>query len=200
MVFSRRILTRTYSDYTRYRPFLREDFRFRCAYCLRNEFFVGGEAGCVMDHHRPQGGPYGRPDLVSVYENLYWCCNECNSLKGDTWPSPQQYAAGQRFLDPCQPDGDHELHWRVEADGTLTPLTDVGEYTIAHLVLDREGLVYHRRRRIGWEREFAALVETLESWELEPMVQAAVEARLEELHSWIEPPTFDRPKTRCNLP
>lgn len=192
MVFPRRILTRTYSDYTRYRPFLREDFRFRCAYCLRNEFFVGGEAGCVMDHHRPQGGPYGRPDLVSVYENLYWCCNECNSLKGDTWPSPLQYAAGRRFLDPCQPDGDHELHWRVEEDGTLTPLTDVGEYTIAHLVLDRAGLVYHRRRRIGWEREFAALLETLESWELEPVVQAAVEARLEELRSWIEPPIFDR--------
>ena len=84
------------------------------------------------------------------------------------------------------------LHWRVEEDGTLTPLTDVGEYTIAHLVLDRAGLVYHRRRRIGWEREFAALVDTLESWELEPVVQAAVEARLEELRSWIEPPIFDR--------
>ena len=192
MVFSRRVLTRTYADYTRYRPFLREDFRFRCAYCLRHEFFVGGEAGCCIDHHRPQHGPYGRPDLVSVYENLHWCCNECNALKGDTWPSPEQYVAGDRFLDPCQPEGDHDLHWDVEADGTLTPTTRVGRYTIAHLVLDREVLVYHRRRQIAWGQEVAALSAALETRQMDDAVRTAIQVRLDELRSWIEPPIFDR--------
>ena len=148
MVFTRRVLTRSYSDYTRYRPQLRQDFLHRCAYCLRHEFFVGGEAGCVIDHHRPQGGAFARPDLTSVYENLYWCCNECNGIKSDTWPTPEEFEAGRRFLDPCQPEDDHDLHWRIEEDGSLMALTSVGEYTIDNLVLGREGLVYHRRRSL----------------------------------------------------
>ena len=194
MVFPRRILTRTYSDYTRYRPFLREDFRFRCAYCLRHEFFVGGEAGCVIDHHRPQHGPFGRPDLISVYENLYWCCVECNSIKSDTWPSPEELAENRRFLDPCQPEDDHNLHWDIEEDGQLRSLTSVGEYTLDKLVLNREGLIYHRQRRLRWEREYAELVNALAKWELEESVRVVVEARLGELASWIEPPVFDRPR------
>ena len=194
MVFTRRTLRRTYADYIRYRPFLRQDFLFRCAYCLRNEYFVGGEAGCVIDHLRPQKGPYGRLDLVSVYENLYWCCSECNSIKGDTWPSPEETAAGRRFLDPCQPEDDHDLHWSVEEDGTLKALTHVGEYTIANLVLEREGLVYHRRQRLRWEREWAELLDALTKWELEEPVRSIVEARLAELASWIEPPIFHRPR------
>ena len=110
MVFTRRVITRTYADYTRYRPALRQDFLYRCAYCLRHEYFLGGEAGCVIDHHRPKGGLYARPDLLTVYQNLYWCCHECNGNKGDTWPAPEQYTAGQRFLDPCKPEYDHNLH------------------------------------------------------------------------------------------
>lgn len=194
MIFNRRTMRRTYSDYTRYRPFLREDFLYRCAYCLRNEFFVGGEAGCVIDHHRPQHGPFGRPDLVSVYENLYWCCVECNSIKGDTWPSPEELAQGRRFLDPCQPEDDHNLHWDIEEDGRLSSLTGVGEYTIGRLMLNREGLVYYRQRRRRWEREYEELRAYLAEWELEESVRMVVEARLAELASWIEPPVFDRPR------
>lgn len=192
MVFSRRVLTRTYADDTRYRPLLREDFRHRCAYCLRHEFFVGGEAGCSIDHHRPQRGPYGRPDLASVYENLYWCCSECNSIKGDTWPTPEQYAAGDRFLDPCQPEDDHDLHGQVEDDGTLTATTRAGRYTNAHLVLDRDVLVYHRRRQREWGHEVAALSAALETRRMDDSVRAAIQARLDEIRSWIEPPTFHR--------
>ena len=52
MIF-RRQPVRLYRDYTEYRPFLRQDFHYRCAYCLTHEYFVGGEAGCTIDHHRP---------------------------------------------------------------------------------------------------------------------------------------------------
>ncbi len=199
MVFTRRVPTRTYSDYTRYRPLLRQDFQNRCAYCLRHEYFVGGEAGCAIDHHRPQGGPYARPDLVSVYENLYWCCTECNNIKADTWPSAEEWAVGRRFLDPCQLEDDHDLHWGVEEDGTLVALTGIGEYTIGNLVLEREGLVYHRRRQIRWEREYAELTEALEKWEMDESLQAAIESRLAELRAWIEPPVFNR-ATRPSFP
>jgi hypothetical protein len=71
MIFERRIPPRRYADYTSYRPLLRQDFKFRCAYCLRHEFFLGGEPGCCIDHHRPVDGPHGRPDLIVEYETLY---------------------------------------------------------------------------------------------------------------------------------
>lgn len=71
MVFTRSIPDRVYADYAQYRPLLRLDFRYRCAYCLLHEFYLGGEAGCEIDHHRPQNGPSARPDLINVYENLY---------------------------------------------------------------------------------------------------------------------------------
>ena len=194
MVFTRRVLTRTYTDYTRYRPFLRQDFLYRCAYCLRHEYFLGGEAGCVIDHHRPQGGLYARPDLICVYENLYWCCNECNSIKGDTWPRPEQYEANHRFLDPCQPEDDHDLHWRTEPDGSLVSLTPTGDYTIENLILWREQLVYHRANMIRWQREYAELLQLREEYELTESAQEQAQARLSELASWIEPPVFNRPR------
>ena len=125
MIFTRSLPPKTYRDYNAYRPFLRLDFRFRCAYCLRHEFFLGGEAGCCIDHHRPLRGPYARPDLATDYTNLYWCCRECNENKADTWPSPEEAARGWRLLDPCQPEDDHDLHLRVLTDGSLEALTPI---------------------------------------------------------------------------
>src|SRR5436305_46467 len=102
MLFTRSIPERQYRDYTLYRPLLRRDFHYRCAYCLTQEFFLGGEANFEIDHHRPRSGPHARPDLESVYENLYWSCAECNQNKGDTWPEEEEYARGLRFIDPCE--------------------------------------------------------------------------------------------------
>jgi hypothetical protein len=39
MIFTRSIPNRLYSDYTQNRPLLRQDFRFRCAYCRATSFF-----------------------------------------------------------------------------------------------------------------------------------------------------------------
>jgi hypothetical protein len=144
MIFTRSIPNRLYSDYTQNRLMLRQDFRFRCAYCLRHEFFLGGEAGCCIEHHRPVRGPYARPDLIADYNNLYWCCRECNENKGDTWPTPEAYDQGWRFLDPCNAEDDHDLHLRVLGDGTLEPLTNTGRYTSNVLKLWREHLNYFR--------------------------------------------------------
>ncbi len=63
MIFHRSRPPRNYSDYTLFRPLLRQDFRYRCAYCLRHEYFLGGEAGCCIDHYRPVNGPYARAAL-----------------------------------------------------------------------------------------------------------------------------------------
>lgn len=194
MIFSRSVPPRVYADYTRYRPLLRADFRYRCAYCLMHEFHLGGEAGCDIDHHRPRNGPRARPDLVNVYENLYWCCRECNQNKGDEWPTPEQYAAGRRFLDPCREEDDHDLHWRTLPDGSLEPLTPAGEYTIDCLMLWRDLLVFHRARCLRWQREREALRGLLAARETGPSRRATMERRLSELGEFIEPPVFARPR------
>lgn len=159
-----------------------------------HEFHVGGEAGCEIDHHRPQNGAFARPDLMNVYENLYWCCRECNQNKGDMWPSPEQYNSGLRFLDPCQPEDDHDRHIQTNTDGTITAKTSPGLYTVEHLMLWREMLVFHRERCYRWQKEQIALTELLATRAINDTERSAIETRLAELTPLIEPPVFNRPR------
>jgi len=42
-----------FDDCQKYLPFLRRDFRHRCAYCERTEGALGGEEFFEIDHFRP---------------------------------------------------------------------------------------------------------------------------------------------------
>ena len=195
MLFFRSVTQRRYRDYTRYRSLLRRDFQYRCAYCLTHERYLGGEAGCTIDHYRPQRGPYARTDLQSDYENLYWTCRECNDNKGDSWPDAAEEATGMGFLDPCTPEGDHDFHWSTNPDGTLEVLTPIGEYTIENLKLWRDQLVYHRARAYRWQQERDALVLLLARKRMSSEVRIRIETRIIELNEYLEPPVFDRPRS-----
>jgi hypothetical protein len=194
MIFHRSVPVRLLRDYTGYRQLLRKDFRFRCAYCLVQEYFVGGEAGCCIDHHRPVNGLNARPDLVSEYTNLYWCCRECNENKGDSWPSQEDYAANIRFLDPCEPEDDHELHWRILQNGMIEPLTSIGRYTVRHLKLWRPFLQYHRALLLRLQDEIHSLEQLLDAKGLTAVRRKLIIDRLKEINRWLEPPVFDRPR------
>ena len=194
MLFQRSIPARTYRDYTEYRALLRQDFRYRCAYCLTHEYFLGGEAGCCIDHHHPINGPHARPDLIADYSNLYWCCRECNENKSDIWPSPQEMEQGIRFLDPCLPEDDHDLHWHVLPDGVLTPLTQAGEYTIEHLKLWRPQLQHLRAQIYRCQEEIILIQNLLNRKNLSSERRIFLEHRLSETQLWLEPPVFDRPR------
>jgi len=76
--FTRQINIPTYSNYKKYKPYLRVDFRRLCAYCERPEKAVGGAGHCEIDHFKPREVA---PELLAVYENLYYCCRECNNKK-----------------------------------------------------------------------------------------------------------------------
>jgi hypothetical protein len=195
MIF-RRSQPPQYRDYHSYKQILREDFQFRCAYCLTHEFFLGGEAGCVIDHHRPIRGKYGRPDLASVYTNLYLGCDECNEDKSDTWPSEEEYARGERFIDPCEEWGDHDLHWQIETDGTLTPLTPEGRYTNDVLMLWRDSLVDRRAQQFRDQEEFRALQAELDTANLPDNIKTILQARLTDIVKRLEPPVFHRPRRK----
>ncbi len=183
-----------YSDYTQYRSLLRTDFQYRCAYCLRHEFFLGGEAGCCIDHHRPIRGAYAHPELIANYSNLYWCCRECNEYKGDTWPSVEKIERGFRFIDPCRPKDDHDLHLRILPDGTLEPLTSAGRYTSDTLRLWRKQLAHYRAEMARCQREVQEIQALLSQKRLPPEERRLLETLLLELLKWLEPPVFHRPR------
>lgn len=67
-----------YASYESYRPWLRDEFSFRCVYCLKRESWglVTGEFD--LDHFEPQSvNPQRRLD----YFNLVYACRRCNSVK-----------------------------------------------------------------------------------------------------------------------
>lgn len=67
-----------YSTYDSYRPWLRDEFTFRCVYCLKREMW--GQVTCEfeLDHFEPQSVV---PDRELDYFNLIYACSRCNSVK-----------------------------------------------------------------------------------------------------------------------
>lgn len=68
-----------YSDYERYRPWLRDEFLFRCVYCLRRERWGPLRGAYHIDHFRPQAID---PHQSTSYNNLLYACASCNMGKG----------------------------------------------------------------------------------------------------------------------
>jgi hypothetical protein len=103
-----------------------------------------------VEHFRPK---QKFPALETDYANLNYACNRCNDFKGRTWPSDDEIRQGFGFADPCITDLYVE-HATEQLDGTLKPRTNVGDYTISHIRLNRRWLCTWRMRR----RELAAEV------------------------------------------
>ena len=131
-----------WGDYSRYRPWLRDEFCFRCVYCLNRERWMDTRRGYQIDHFVPQKL---RPDLRADYDNLLYLCAACNNLKGATLlPDPCATALADclRFYD----------------NGSVEPVaanSDVGERLIEVLELDQPELIEYRRSKIGAIRSHA---------------------------------------------
>jgi 5-methylcytosine-specific restriction endonuclease McrA len=64
----------------RYRPWLRDEFDFRCVYCLKQEAWGQVTGEFEIDHFEPQSvNPQRRLD----YLNLVYACRRCNGVKLD---------------------------------------------------------------------------------------------------------------------
>jgi HNH endonuclease len=122
-----------YTTYPTYKPWLRDEFHFRCVYCLERErWYPSGNAAFGVEHIRSKGDPKYH-NLICDYENLLYACNRCNSAKRE-----------RMLLDPCVVAlADHV---RLEADGSLRPLTTEGNRLINLLGLNAPGPQTVRRR------------------------------------------------------
>jgi len=118
-----------YSDYSSYRPWLRDEFSYRCVYCLIREQWgrVSGEFD--LDHFVPQ---VADPSLVSAYENLVYSCHRCNLRKAD-----------DTVTDPLWTLAAHTP--KVHFDGTVVGLTPEADYIIRNLFLNSPEMIRWRR-------------------------------------------------------
>lgn len=118
---------------------VRQRARFTCEYCGIREVDTGDRL--TIDHFQPtsQGGD-------DSLDNLLYCCMRCNQYKLDYWPA--QPDAISLWNPRREPQNQHLLQLE---DGTLRPLTAVGDFTLRRLRLNRPALVAHRL----WERRVA---------------------------------------------
>ncbi|QDZ02111.1 HNH endonuclease [Nitratireductor mangrovi] len=137
--------------YQDYKPLLRRDFFFSCAYCTMSE----SEATAIrftIDHYESQKH---RPDLINEYENLLYCCDECNTRKGARLLSEKIKNLGYRIF---RPDWDQrERHFSV-SELRVEGKTAIGEFTIDAVALNRSSLRRLRdlRRRLTECEEYVA--------------------------------------------
>ena len=79
------------NDWEPYRDWLRDEFEFRCVYCLRRERWIGRLAMFAIDHIVPRASGGAPLD----YGNLAYSCVRCNSAKDDNpVPHPEKVAYG----------------------------------------------------------------------------------------------------------
>jgi hypothetical protein len=95
------------------------------------------------------------PKLAVEYSNLYYCCGECNTYKGDRWPSKSELAADLRFVDVCV----EEWFEHISFDETgIVPLTPPGRFTVEILRLQRPELSRRNREIVIKYERFSELL------------------------------------------
>ena len=117
-----------YLSYESYRPWLEDEFSFRCVYCLKRMVWAP-TAIWAIDHLIPRDDA---PSLECEYDNLVFSCLFCNLLKGPN-----------RVPDPCQVAYGSCL--RIEPDGRITPNDRHGERLVKVLRLNHSRQIEERR-------------------------------------------------------
>jgi hypothetical protein len=120
-------------SYQAYKPWLRDEFEFRCVYCLTREVWRDdGHNAFTIDHVLPKSS---HPDLACVYDNLVYACSRCNTLKSVKTGLP----------DPCRTTLARHVKQR---SGHFIALTPLGRRVIEYLKLNEDWRVRHRQMQL----------------------------------------------------
>lgn len=125
--------------YSSYRDWLRDEFLFRCVYCLQREQWSNRGTTFHADHFFPVAM---NPDLECEYSNLVYACATCNEAKQATLGLPN----------PCRVAFHDCL--RVMADGRVDALNAEGHKLKQVLRLNNKSNV---RQRSRWMRVLEVL-------------------------------------------
>lgn len=124
---------RGYQRWQSYKPWLRDEFSFRCVYCLHREpWYPNGHGSFGVEHLTPKSLDF---DLRFDYDNLAYACNRCNCLRG-----------ARPMIDPCtNPLGNHVV---VYEDGRIEPLTRDGRRLVRMLCMDSNQSTEFRQKTL----------------------------------------------------
>jgi hypothetical protein len=117
-----------YQDIESFRPWLRDEFSFRCVVCLRREAWDRA-VSMEIDHFQPIKQV---PELRLDYDNLLYACSRCNAAKG-----------AQQLPDPTKTLLEGSV--TVQADGQIVGHTDEARRLILALRLNGPDAVHFRR-------------------------------------------------------
>lgn len=95
-----------FSNYRKYKPYLRLEFDHSCSYCEIREPELGGQQSFCVEHYKPKKK---FPSLINIYQNLLYACRHCNQWKGEYWPSVSGKILGCVILNPFVHDIDKHL-------------------------------------------------------------------------------------------
>ena len=131
-----------YKDSTSFRDWLRDEFTFRCVYCLHREQWDNRGTTFHIEHFIPN---MSDPNRKCDYSNLLYACSTCNLSKQAIIGLP----------DPCEVTFHDCL--RVMEDGLIQALNPQGKKLELFLRLNRVSKVNHRLR---WMRALESLRRT----------------------------------------
>lgn len=127
-----------YSTYESYRPWLEDEFSFRCIYCLNRKVWSPTNIWAI-DHLISQDEA---PKLECEYDNLVFACQFCNQQK-----------LANRVPDPCRVAYGDCL--RVESNGTVTALNRHGRKLVKVIRLNHPRFVEERLKTMRTLRVLA---------------------------------------------
>ncbi len=121
-----------YLDIDSFRPWIRDEFTFRCIYCLRRERWEPDAGIFEIDHFAPVART---PKRRLEYSNLLYSCRTCNAAKGTlVLPDPRSTLLSEQVC--------------VENDGLLRPRTAPANFLVRILDLNDPMYVTWRMRMI----------------------------------------------------
>lgn len=133
----RRLNPGPFERYQQYKSDLRREFENKCVYCRMPDVLKGYESFGV-DHYRPKRH---FPLLSTVYSNLFYCCNACNSRKGEYWPTKAERRLGVFIPNPC----DHVMFDHMRFKGIkVVEHSLAGRRAIERLELNDEETMSYR--------------------------------------------------------
>ena len=117
-----------YRDLASFRPWLRDEFSFRCVCCLRREAWDRA-VSLEIDHFQPLSHA---PGLGLEYDNLLYVCSRCNAAKG-----------AQQIPDPAKALLAGAV--TVQADGRIVGHTAEARRLVLALRMNAPDAVHFRR-------------------------------------------------------
>lgn len=151
---------------------LHKVFHGKCGYC---ETKIDSPELGTVDRYRPNNGVRDKNEfhqdlywwLTFEWDNLIYCCKECNQYKGNYFPIKGRRALNEKddyenehrmLLNPYLDETDKHLNYLHSNYGHIDALTDEGNQTIELLRLNRTNLLEGRKKA---RKEILDVVESL---------------------------------------